>query len=212
MKDGFIIHNEYKKHIAKLTPEQKGMLLDALIAHDDGEDLPEMDDMTEMLFGVMCDRMDRDTEAYEERVEKNRKSGRLGGRPSKNQMVSEKTEWFSEKPKKPNPIPIPDPIPIPKPIPKPENKETKENGLTTMREKFTPPTVPEVEDYCFTSGHKVDAYAFVDFYSSKGWMVGRAKMRDWRAAVRNWERNEKARSGTTRSSVAEQFARIAMEG
>ena len=40
----------------------------------------------------------------------------------------------------------------------------------------------------------MDASRFVDFYSSKGWMVGKTKMKDWQAAVRNWERNSDAKA------------------
>ena len=57
-------------------------------------------------------------------------------------------------------------------------------------QRFTPPSVDEVSGYCQERGNGVDAQAFVDFYASKGWMVGKNKMRDWRAAVRNWERKE----------------------
>jgi hypothetical protein len=60
---------------------------------------------------------------------------------------------------------------------------------------FTPPTVEEVQAYCQERNNKVDAQAFVDFYSSKGWMVGKNKMKDWKAAVRTWERNRKDDGG-----------------
>lgn len=55
--------------------------------------------------------------------------------------------------------------------------------------RFTPPDVVEVQAYCYERCNNVDAQAFVDFYSSKGWMVGKNKMKDWKAAVRTWERN-----------------------
>jgi hypothetical protein len=51
--------------------------------------------------------------------------------------------------------------------------------------------VQEVEDYAREKGYSVDAERFVDFYESKGWVVGRAKMKDWKAAVRNWSRDKK---------------------
>jgi DNA-binding MarR family transcriptional regulator len=54
--------------------------------------------------------------------------------------------------------------------------------------KFYPPTVEDVQAYCMERGNMVDAQRFVDFYEAKGWLVGKAKMKDWRAAVRTWER------------------------
>ena len=53
--------------------------------------------------------------------------------------------------------------------------------------RFTPPTVEDVAAYCRERGSNVDAQRFVDFYASKGWKVGNAGMKDWHAAVRNWE-------------------------
>ena len=58
--------------------------------------------------------------------------------------------------------------------------------------RFKPPTVAEVAEYCKERGNGVDANRFIDFYESKGWMVGKNKMKCWKAAVRNWERNNKA--------------------
>ncbi len=57
------------------------------------------------------------------------------------------------------------------------------------RAVFTPPNVAEVETYCKERNNGIDANYFVDYYTSNGWMVGRTKMKDWKAAVRNWERN-----------------------
>ena len=62
----------------------------------------------------------------------------------------------------------------------------------TRSKRFVPPTVDEVRDYCQERGNSVDPQRFVDYYSSNGWMVGRTKMKDWKAAVRNWEQREKA--------------------
>lgn len=66
-------------------------------------------------------------------------------------------------------------------------KELKNNKNNIGR--FTPPDVIEVQAYCYERNNNVDAQAFVDFYSSKGWMVGKNKMKDWKAAVRTWERS-----------------------
>lgn len=55
--------------------------------------------------------------------------------------------------------------------------------------KFVPPTVEEVATYCKERNNRVDASRFVDFYTTKGWMVGKNKMKDWKSAVRTWERN-----------------------
>lgn len=57
---------------------------------------------------------------------------------------------------------------------------------------FLPPTLEEVKAYCLERKNDVDHEAFFNFYESKGWMIGNNKMKDWRAAVRTWERNERS--------------------
>lgn len=55
---------------------------------------------------------------------------------------------------------------------------------------FCPPTQEEVEAYCCERQNNVNAQKFIDFYSAKGWMIGKNKMKDWKAAVRTWERDD----------------------
>ena len=73
-----------------------------------------------------------------------------------------------------------------------KEKKEKENNIYNgdKSNRFVPPTLEQVQDYCLERGNNVDAETFVDFYSSKGWMVGKNKMKDWKAAVRTWERKE----------------------
>ena len=49
----------------------------------------------------------------------------------------------------------------------------------------------EVQSYCLERNNGVDAQKFVDFYTAKGWYVGKNKMKDWKAAVRTWENGNK---------------------
>ena len=57
--------------------------------------------------------------------------------------------------------------------------------------RFVPPTLAEVQSYVAERHSPVDPQGFIDFYASKGWMVGKTPMKDWKAACRNaetWER------------------------
>ena len=56
---------------------------------------------------------------------------------------------------------------------------------------FVPPTLEEVKNYCIERNNKVDIERFIDFYSSKGWMIGKNKMKDWKACIRTWEKDDK---------------------
>ena len=64
------------------------------------------------------------------------------------------------------------------------------NVPTKPTKRFVPPTVDEVRAYCKERGNGVDPQRFVDYYSSNGWMVGKSKMKDWKAAVRTWEQRD----------------------
>ena len=59
---------------------------------------------------------------------------------------------------------------------------------SSKRKKFTPPTVDEVRAYCQERNNSVDPERFVDFYSAKGWKIGKDSMKDWKACVRTWEK------------------------
>ena len=80
-----------------------------------------------------------------------------------------------------------------------EYKELKELNKKLLKElkdikskpkkQFVIPTVEEIDNYCKERKNTVNANAFFDSYTSKGWLVGKNKMKDWKAAVRTWERN-----------------------
>lgn len=55
-----------------------------------------------------------------------------------------------------------------------------------VKGKFKRPTIQEINDYCLEKNLQLDAERFVNYYDSNGWVVGKNKMKDWKAAVRNW--------------------------
>ena len=71
------------------------------------------------------------------------------------------------------------------------------------RKKFVKPTVEEVRQYCMERRNRVDAQSFVDFYESKGWLVGKTPMKDWKAAVRTWEHGRTSSPTATRAAITE---------
>jgi hypothetical protein len=60
--------------------------------------------------------------------------------------------------------------------------------------------VEEIRAYCAERQNRLDAQSFFDFYESKGWMIGKDKMKDWRACIRTWEQRRKTeqQGGRTR--------------
>ena len=80
------------------------------------------------------------------------------------------------------------------------NQQTGNKDLTTNKNDkndkkkdisvFAPPTIEEIKSYCRERDNKVSPEKWLDFYSSKGWMIGKNKMKDWKAAVRTWEHSD----------------------
>lgn len=75
------------------------------------------------------------------------------------------------------------------------NKNNKNNNNITLKsdvgERFKPPTVEDVECYCLEKEiYGFDAAYFVDYYTMRGWMIGKNKIKDWKACVRTWLRND----------------------
>ena len=67
----------------------------------------------------------------------------------------------------------------------------KNKEIRIINKLFTIPTISEVEIYCLERKNNIEAESFINFYDSKGWMVGKNKMKDWRACIRTWEMREK---------------------
>jgi|GEM_PF-3914123 len=89
-----------------------------------------------------------------------------------------------------------------------EARQRRDNDETAARQsqgatqkpitlnKFTRPTLDEVRAYCQERGNGVDPEKWMNHYEAKGWKIGSAPMRDWKAAVRTWEKSTDSRGGT----------------
>ena len=75
-----------------------------------------------------------------------------------------------------------------KEITPPSSTASPSASPSTKIKRFVPPTILQIKDYCIERKNKVDAEKFFDFYESKGWMIGKNKMKNWKAALRTWEK------------------------
>ena len=81
-----------------------------------------------------------------------------------------------------------------------KNEKNEKNEKNNIR-RFTPPTYEQVSSYCLERNNNVDAHRFVDHYEANGWMRGKTKMKDWKAAVRFWERSNGGGSKTNNNNL-----------
>lgn len=131
-----------------------------------------------------------------ERSRQMRESGRKGGRPRKNEemvksplsstLLTERKGKDMEKDKDME-------------LDKDMDKERKRGT------RFAPPTLDDVAAYCAERENSIDPQRFIDFYQSKGWKVGSAPMKDWKAAVRNWESRDAAPNKADNEAEIRQF-------
>lgn len=198
-RDSFVLYKSFYGPIEGMTDDQLGRLFRAIFQWQiDGRADPAPD--IQVAFGFIVNQFQVDNGKYRDRCERNQANGKLGGRPKKNRSVSQKPNGFFENPQKPtktqqNPNDN-------------ENDNENDNDSKGVRgneaparkhEIFVKPSFSDVQSYCRERGNGIDPAAFIDHYESNGWMVGKTRMRDWKAAIRTWERRDRA-NGSTRNT------------
>lgn len=76
---------------------------------------------------------------------------------------------------------------------KEERRKKKEDEEIMSVARFRAPTHDEISSYCLEKGIRIDVDRFIDYYTANGWKVGRNPMKDWKATVRNWSRQDKGK-------------------
>lgn len=198
MSESFVFYRSFIDAVETtgLSPEDQLQMLKAIIhyALDSKEPDSSCSVTTKLAFTLIKPQIDANSER--------RINGSKGGRPKKQKTIgyenSEnlKTIGFEKtENSKPN-------VNV--------NVNVNENANVNVNEelcaetaqkktvsKFVKPTVEEVAEYCRQRNNSVDAGAFCDFYESKGWKIGKDTMKDWKAAVRTWERSESKRQAAS---------------
>ena len=76
-------------------------------------------------------------------------------------------------------------------------------STTTKRKRFGKPSISDIKQYCMERNNNVNAEQFYDYYESNGWKVGKNSMKDWKAAIRTWERSEYRKPNSKKNSKEE---------
>jgi len=86
--------------------------------------------------------------------------------------------------------------------PQTESNVQETEQKTTVKNRFKKPTVAEIEEYCNERKNGLSAQRFFDYYESKGWLVGKSPMKDWKASVRTWEQKTNTPAGIQQNQVS----------
>lgn len=90
----------------------------------------------------------------------------------------------------------------------PESMDTDTEEKKKPTHRTIPPTVEEIKEYCKERKNGIDAEVFYDHYQARGWVAGKTKMKDWKAAVRTWERNKKTDPSFTSSHPSNYYKKL----
>ena len=200
--ESFNAYHSYLTAIEPLNDAERGRLFTALLTYSSTGEVPDLRGNERFVFPQMKWQIDRDKSSYNDFCARQSENGKKGGRPKKPTVnfETQETQAFFEKPKKA----------IDKDKDKDKDKDISPNGDKGKRAaRFVPPTVDEVAAYCQERGNDVDPERFVDFYACKGWCVGKNPMKDWRAAVRTWEKRGNYSVGYTQSAPVATADRLA---
>lgn len=172
---------DYLDAIEPLGDAERGRLFTSLLTYARTGEAPQLGGNERFLFPMMRAQLDRDIAAMAGVSEARSKAAKASKSSKCEQMQQmQANAAFADKSSKDKD--------------KDKDKDDDKKGNGAREARFTPPSVEEVAAYCQERGNGVDASRFVDFYGSKGWMVGKSKMKDWKAAVRNWERSSDAKA------------------
>lgn len=192
--DSFNVYHSYLKALEPLSDAECGRLLKACLIYSMTGEVPELRGNERFLFPSWQSQIDRDRAKYEARCKQNAQNISVRWNTDEYDGIRTYTKRTKDKDKD-----------------KDKDKE-KDNGKRVIT-RFAPPSLAEVTDYCRERGNGVDPERFVDFYAAKGWKVGNQPMKDWRAAVRTWEkREERSLQKPRRKSFAEIAAEMDKEG
>ena len=176
MRDSLLLYRSQLEALLALDADNLKESLKAIKEYALDDIMPNYDGLPLAIFTITKPLIDKNNRNYE--------NGRSGGRkPNDNRTVTD------HKPIDNRLITEREPIDNPKE----KGERRKEKGETNQKSvgRFTPPTAQQVREYAAEKGYTIDADRFVDFYECKGWMVGKNKMKDWKAAARNWARSQR---------------------
>lgn len=196
------VYYDLLEALETLSDSERGRLITAMLQHARQDEVIPLTGGERYLWPMLRAQIDRDMDSYLKISAKRSEAARSGGRPSSsggkqlpakgiqnNQLhaIASKCDQDDDKDKD-------------KDKDKDDDKDNAPKGAKARASRFTPPSVEEVTDYCRERGNIVDPQTFVDFYSAKGWKIGSNSMKDWRAAVRTWEKREGSEQAPTRAS------------
>lgn len=203
-KPGVMFYFDVRPCIKRLNLNEKGQLFEAILDYAESGIEPELDGALGIAWDFIQPRLDQDTERYGNKVLQKQYAAFVRELKKRGSVVISFDEWKNMTDVERDQLISGDigryPTSTSTPTPTSNLKEIYASSPPRAA-RFTPPSVEEVRVYCAERKNSVDPERFVDFYASKGWLVGKSKMKDWRAAVRSWERSDSQQKMTNKDRI-----------
>jgi hypothetical protein len=171
-KKSFILYCDQQGVFNKLPDEIAGKLIKHIFAYVNDENPPCDDLLLSIAFEPIKTQLKRDLSKYEDYIDKQSVNGSKGGRPKK-ANETQKTQAFFQEPKKADNVIV----------------IVNDNENEISKKGFVKPTIEDVKTYMKEQGMNDISERWMSHYESNGWLVGKNKMKDWKASVRTWKLN-----------------------
>lgn len=195
---GFVFQDEYLAKLAKLSDQEVGRLVRALAVYHATGEAQELAGRESIAFDFIKEDIDRIDESYNKKCEKNRENvnNRYQSNDNKNEDIQSNTS-------------VNDCTQV---IVIDKDKDIRDIKETTTKvvakksaPRFTPPTLEEVKAYCTERNNGINAERWFDYYAANGWKVGKNPMKDWKASVRYWEKDNTVSSQPPKKVSAQNY-------
>ena len=186
-RDSFVLYTAIAEIVERLSDIQKGQLFQAILDFERDKEINISDHIVEIAFIPIKQSLIANNEKWEKTIKARSEAGKRSAEIRKQKTTNLTNVDFVQTKVNKN-----EQTPTKSTVYEYVNVNVNDNEVIgEKRKRFIPPTLEEVKKYCIERNNSVDPQRFIDFYSSKGWMVGKNKMKDWKASVRTWERERK---------------------
>lgn len=160
--NSFVFYRSFLEGIKELEDEEKLSIFFAISEYALDGKLPQLTGAMKALFLQMKAQIDAN--------EIRRENGRNGGAPKGNSNAKKQPKTTKNNQKQPN-----------------ENENDNGNVNVNENEKFFPPTLDDIKEFCISEKIKIDTEKFFIYYTSRGWNG----IEDWKSTVKYWEKKDK---------------------
>lgn len=194
MRESIVFYRSFYEAIKELSAEEFRNAVMAIMEYGLNDSEIDTSGVAKAILIMAKPQIDKNNKRYE--------NGLRGGTKPKQNQNETKLEPNSNQsgtkaePKRTNPEPNDNVN---------DNDNVNVNDIKESEEKkprFYPPTLEELKKYIDDNKYNVDPERFIDYYTANGWTVGKNRMKDWKAAVRNWDRSQKSGGRMRQESTA----------